>query len=241
MFLDILTIVGLTVLAGSLIPLGGLLASVESIRPNWLEKEFRHFLIAFGGGILLGAVSVVLIPEGQSSMGDSLWAIPAIAAGGVLFFLVERAMGLKRRESPQLMGLMLDFIPEAIALGGLAVVSPETAVLMAVLIAMQNLPEGFNAYRELASLPGYTSRKTLAFMGSLVITGPVAGLLGYFFLSDRPVILGAVMLVASGGILYLIFQDIAPQSRLDRHWGPPLGAVAGFCLALFSHDFVTHV
>lgn len=241
MFLDILIIVGLTVLAGSLIPLGGLLASVESIRPNWLEKEFRHFLIALGGGILLGAVSVVLIPEGQSSMGDSLWAIPAIAAGGVLFFLVERALGLKRRESPQLMGLMLDFIPEAIALGGLAVVSPETAVLMAVLIAMQNLPEGFNAYRELASLPGYTSRKTLAFMGSLVITGPVAGLLGYFFLADRPVILGAVMLVASGGILYLIFQDIAPQSRLDRHWGPPLGAVAGFCLALFSHDFVTHV
>ncbi|MDR9424600.1 MAG: divalent cation transporter [Marinobacter sp.] len=241
MFLDILVIVGLTVLAGSLIPLGGLLASVESIRPNWLEKEFRHFLIALGGGILLGAVSVVLIPEGQSSMGDSLWAIPAIAAGGVLFFLVERALGLKRRESPQLMGLMLDFIPEAIALGGLAVVSPQTAVLMAVLIAMQNLPEGFNAYRELASLPGYTSRKTLAFMGALVITGPVAGLLGYFFLADRPVILGAVMLVASGGILYLIFQDIAPQSRLERHWGPPLGAVAGFCLALFSHDFVTHV
>ncbi|MGO1233675.1 MAG: ZIP family metal transporter [Marinobacter sp.] len=241
MFLDILTIVGLTVLAGSLIPLGGLLASVETIRPNWLEKEFRHFLIAFGGGILLGAVSVVLIPEGQSSMGDSLWAIPAIAAGGVLFFLVERALGLQRRESPQLMGLMLDFIPEAIALGGLAVVSPKTAVLMAVLIAMQNLPEGFNAYRELASLPGYTARKTLAFMGSLVVTGPVAGLLGYFFLSDRPIILGAVMLVASGGILYLIFQDIAPQSRLDRHWGPPLGAVAGFCLALFSHDFVTHV
>ncbi|MGM0952567.1 MAG: ZIP family metal transporter [Pseudomonadota bacterium] len=241
MFLDILIIVGLTVLAGALIPLGGLLASVESIRPNWLEKEFRHFLIALGGGILLGAVSVVLIPEGQSSMGESLWAIPAIAAGGVLFFLVERAMGLKRRESPQLLGLMLDFIPEAIALGGLAVVSPETAVLMAVLIAMQNLPEGFNAYRELVSLPGYTSRKTLAFMGSLVITGPVAGLLGYFFLSDRPMILGAVMLVASGGILYLIFQDIAPQSRLDRHWGPPLGAVAGFCLALFSHDFVTHV
>jgi ZIP family zinc transporter len=241
MFLDILIIVGLTVLAGALIPLGGLLASVESIRPNWLEKEFRHFLIALGGGILLGAVSVVLIPEGQSSMGDSLWAIPAIAAGGVLFFLVERAMGLKRRESPQLMGLMLDFIPEAIALGGLAVVSPETAVLMAVLIAIQNLPEGFNAYRELVSLPGYTSRKTLAFMGSLVLTGPVAGLLGYFFLSDRPMILGAVMLAASGGILYLIFQDIAPQSRLDRHWGPPLGAVAGFCLALFSHDFVTHV
>lgn len=241
MFTDVLYIVGLTVLAGACIPLGGLLASFERVRPNWLEQEVRHFLIALGGGILLGAVSVVLIPEGQSSVGDSLWAIPAIIAGGLLFFGIERILGLKRRESPQLMGVMLDFIPEATALGGLAVVSPETAVLMAVLIAMQNLPEGFNAYRELVSLPGYTSRKTLLFMSCLVMTGPLAGLLGYFFLSERPVILGAIMLSASGGILYLIFQDIAPQSRLERHWGPPLGAVVGFCLALFSHDLVGQV
>lgn len=241
MLMDVLYIVGLTVLAGACIPLGGLLASFEHIRPNWLEQEVRHFLIALGGGILLGAVSVVLIPEGQSSMGDSLWTIPAIIAGGLLFFGVERILGLKRRESPQLMGVMLDFIPEATALGGLAVVSPETAVLMAVLIAMQNLPEGFNAYRELVSLPGYTSTKTLLFMTGLVMTGPLAGLLGYFFLSERPVVLGAIMLIASGGILYLIFQDIAPQSRLERHWGPPLGAVVGFCLALFSHDLVGQV
>jgi len=66
-------------------------------------------------------------------------------------------------------------------------------------------------------------------------------LLGYFFLSERPVVLGVIMLVASGGILYLIFQDIAPQSRLEHHWAPPLGAVVGFCLALFSHDLVGQV
>ncbi|WP_417567858.1 ZIP family metal transporter [Marinobacter sp.] len=241
MLVDIVYIVGLTLVAGACIPLGGLLASFERVGPNWLEEEFRHFLIALGGGILLGAVSVVMIPEGQSSMDDSLWAIPAIIAGGLLFFVIERILGLQRRESPQLMGVMLDFVPEAIALGGLAVVSPETAVLMAVLIAMQNLPEGFNAYREIASLPGYTSRKTLVFMSCLVITGPLAGLLGYFFLSERPIALGVIMLVASGGILYLIFQDIAPQSRLERHWGPPLGAVVGFCMALFSHDLVGQV
>jgi len=238
MFIDVLSIVGLTVLAGACIPLGGLLASFERIRPNWLEQEFRHFVIALGGGILLGAVAVVFIPEGRSSMGGSLLAIPAILAGGLIFFLIERVLGLKRRESPQLLGVMLDFIPEAAALGGLAVVNTEIALLMALLIALQNLPEGFNAYRELLYLKGHSSRKTLVFMISLVITGPVAGLFGYFFLSERPVLLGSLMLMASGGILYLIFQDIAPQSRLDRHWGPPLGAVLGFCITLFSHYLV---
>lgn len=71
-------------------------------------------------------------------------------------------------------------------------------------------------------------------MWSLVVIGPLTGLAGYFLLAEFPSALGAVMLFASGGILCLIFQDIAPQSRLKRHWAPPLGAVAGFSVALFS-------
>ncbi|MDX1574089.1 MAG: divalent cation transporter, partial [Methylophaga sp.] len=77
-------------------------------------------------------------------------------------------------------------------------------------------------------------------MAFLVVLGPVAGLTGYFFLSDEPVILGAIMLFASGGILYLVFQDIAPQSKLNKHWAPPLGAVFGFCLALLSNLLLSH-
>jgi hypothetical protein len=50
-------------LAGAMIPLGGILARVEHIRPQWLEEEFRHSVIAFGGGILFAAVSLVLVPQ----------------------------------------------------------------------------------------------------------------------------------------------------------------------------------
>ncbi|MEZ6108446.1 MAG: hypothetical protein R3B96_20695 [Pirellulaceae bacterium] len=46
--------------------------------------------------------------------------------------------------------------------------------------------------------------------------------------------MAAVMLFAAGGILYLVFQDIAPQARLKRHWSPPLGAVAGFLLGVIG-------
>jgi ZIP family zinc transporter len=42
------------------------------------------------------------------------------------------------------------------------------------------------------------------------------------------------MLFAAGGILYVIFQDIAPQSKLKKHWAPPLGAVAGFLLGVLG-------
>ena len=53
-----------TALAGACIPIGALLARIEHIRSRWLEEELRHFAIAFGGGILVGAVALVLIPKG---------------------------------------------------------------------------------------------------------------------------------------------------------------------------------
>lgn len=236
--MSILEIIAFTGLAGVCIPAGGALATVERIRPNWLEREFRHFLIAFGGGILLGAVSVVLVPEGVAHLDGSPAAIPVVLAGGVVFFALERLLGLRRREAPQLTGMVLDYVPEAIALGGLAALGSAAAPLLALLIGLQNLPEGFNAYREVDAGNGNPA-KTLAVMGALVPLGPAAGLCGYFFLSAHPAMLGTIMLFASGGVLYLIFQDIAPQSRLEKHWAPPLGAVFGFCFALFG-DMMVH-
>ncbi len=191
-----------------------------------------------GGGILLGAVAVVLVPEGLDALGESPWGILLLLGGGLLFFLIERIMGRHRRETPQLMGMLLDYVPEAVALGGLLASGATVAPLLAVLIGLQNLPEGFNAYRELTPLNGNSRSRTLRSMTWLVLLGPVAGVTGYLFLADYPTVLGAIMLVASGGILYLIFQDIAPQSRLERHWGPPLGAVIGFSIAVFG-DLLT--
>jgi len=237
--LEVFIIIILTVLSGSCIPLGGIIAQHEHIRPNWLENELRHFLIAFGGGILLGAVALVLVPEGINNMNHSKFAILYIVAGGVAFFVIEKILGLRRREAPQLMGMILDYVPEAIALGGLVALSSPVAPLLALLIGLQNLPEGFNTYRELVSRNKNNSKTIIQSMIALVAIGPIAGLSGYFFLSEHQEVLGAIMLIASGGILYLIFQDIAPQSRLKKHWAPPLGAVFGFCVALFSEMLVT--
>lgn len=235
---EIVTIIILTGCAGACIPLGGAVASFEHIRPYWLEREFRHFLIAFGGGILLGAAAEILVPEGVSSMQGSMFAIPIMLAGAFGFFVIERFLGLRRREAPQLMGMVLDYIPEAIALGGLVATGSSISPLLALLIGLQNLPEGFNSYREIKRQRDNDPGKTLLSMGLLVPLGPLAGLSGYFFLSGHDAVLGAIMLFSSGGIIYLIFQDIAPQSRLEKHWAPPLGAVFGFCLALFSEMLV---
>jgi ZIP family zinc transporter len=230
-----------TTFAGACIPLGAALARFERLGPEWLETEFRHGVIAFGGGVLFGAVALVLVPEGVSRMSGGALAVLCFLAGGSLCFVFERWQGRRiGRETPQLTAMLSDYLPESMALGGMFTAAAPGAMLLALLIGLQNLPEGFNAWRELRAAgpaPG-VGRAALVFAG-LVLLGPAAGLLGWFVLAEHPSVLGGLMLFSAGAILYLTFQDLAPQARLERHWGPPLGAVCGFSLALLG-DLAIH-
>lgn len=223
-----------TTAAGACIALGGLAAVNLRRRPNWLENEFRHGVIAFGGGVLLAAVVLVLLPQGLAALGDA-WAVAAcFVGGGVAVYAVERQLGLRRRESPQFAAMLLDYVPESLALGGMFAAGVRQGALLALLIGLQNLPEGFNAYRERVAARGARPAVVLGQMALLAPLGPLLALLSWCLLADRPGVLGGIMLAAAGGILYLIFQDIAPAARLQRHRAPPLGAVLGFCAALLG-------
>lgn len=46
------------------------------------------------------------------------------------------------------------------------------------------------------------------------------------------------MTAASGGILYLVFQDIAPQARMRKHWLPALGAILGFAIGMLGKKLI---
>ncbi|MDF2374791.1 MAG: hypothetical protein P1U81_01030 [Verrucomicrobiales bacterium] len=229
-----LAIVLWTLLAGAAMPLGAVLARFEQIKPRWLENEFRHFVIAFGGGALLSAVALVLVPEGIADL-----SIPAVAfwflLGGVTFFGLDVLLASRKTQAAQLVAMLADFIPEAIALGAAFGSGSPVGPLLAVLIALQNLPEGFNSYREVSASGSLRPLHILITFSALALLGPVCGLGGYFFLADFPTAISGLMLFSAGGILYLIFQDIAPQAKLERHWSPPLGAVAGFLLGLIAH------
>lgn len=236
---EVIKIILYTLCAGACIPLGGVLAYVEKIRPKWLENEFRHSVIAFGGGILLAAVALVLVPEGIVYVNHSTLSVIILFSGGVCFFILERILGARRREKPQFTAMLLDYVPESLALGGAFAIGAQAAPLLAVFIGLQNLPEGFNAYRELRSMPQSNARHILGFMFLLVPIGPIVAVVGWVYFNEKALLIGATMLFASGGILYLIFQDIAPQSHMKRHWAPPLGAVLGFCIGMLGNNIVT--
>lgn len=226
-------IVVLTLAAGLAMPLGASLAVVERIRPFWLENEVRHAVIAFGGGALLAAVALVLVPEGMHGLPP--WAVVAsFVSGSLLFMFLDMRLAANDTQLSQLIAMLTDFVPEALALGAAFTFSESAGLLMAGIIALQNLPEGFNAYREITASTDYRRLPILGVFFLMAFLGPIAGLTGYAFLAEYPRVISCVMLFAAGGILYIIFQDIAPQARLKNHWAPPLGASAGFLLGVIG-------
>ena len=81
--------------------------------------------------------------------------------------------------------------------------------------------------------------RVLGIFVAIGIVGPVAAWIGYSLLATQQEVLGLIMLFASGGILYLIFQSIAPNVPLKNSLAPPLGVVAGFMLGLIGQMLVS--
>jgi ZIP family zinc transporter len=222
---------------GATIPVGAWAARLTRVPRGALGSELEHGIVAFGGGVLLAAVALVLVPESLPEL-PPLWIGIAFAGGGLTFLLVDRAIAASGYSASQLIAMLLDFVPEAIALGAMLATGNRAGFLLAVLIALQNLPEGFNAYREVAARGARPGRGAMLAFTSLPLLGPVAAYAGFSLLARQPAVLAAIMLFASAGILYLTFQDIAPQARLRNHWAPALGAVAGFLVGLLGHVLV---
>lgn len=228
----------LSLCSGLAMPLGAQLATYEHWLPDWLDVEFRHSVTAFGGGALLSAVALVLVPESMETLSVSS-AVLAFGAGGVVFMLIDIALAHYQLKASQMLAMLSDFIPEALALGAAIAMQNPSVLLLASLIGLQNLPEGFNAYREMTESSNQDSKKIRFAFLAMAFLGPIAAVVGYNWLVTEPMVLAWIMMFASGGILYSVFQDIAPQVPLERHWSPPLGAVAGFSVGIIGH-MLTH-
>jgi len=227
----LVTALALATLAGATIPLGAWLATLKvGLFPDWLANELRHGIIAFGAGALLAAVALVLLPEGSARLNDAS-ALFWFLMGGAGFAVVDTLLAANGSKMAQFLAMIMDYLPEALALGALISGDMATAVLVACLIGLQNLPEGFNAMREMSQNGSVRLWPFLA----MVPLGPLLAYVGLILPAEFEPLIGAVMMIASGGILFLVFQDIAPQVPLQNHTLPTLGAVMGFALGLAGH------
>ena len=218
--------------AGATVFIGGLLANLfdHHIKDSPVKYQVVHTLMSFGAGIILSAIALVLVPKGMEEL--SIWGVVgSFSLGAIIFMLIDRRLAKSGGQQATLLAMMMDFVPESIALGAVFAIEPQMALLLAVFIGLQNLPESFNSFRDLVK-SGFSVNKTLAIFFVLSFFGVISALIGHFFLREHPDLTAHLMIFASGGILYLLIQDIIPESKLADNHLTSLGATLGFLIGI---------
>ncbi|NRB82598.1 MAG: ZIP family metal transporter [Winogradskyella sp.] len=224
--------------AGITIFLGGLLANYfnHHIKESPIKYEITHTLMSFGAGIILSALALVLIPKGLEELELLPFAF-SFLFGALLFLFLDQYLAKKGSQTATLLAMLMDFIPESIALGAVFAIEPKMATVLGVFIGLQNLPEAFNAFRDLVQ-SGFSVKKTLIIFFFLSFLGITGALIGHYLLSDYPDLTAHLMTFASGGILYLLIQDIIPESKLEKKYLTSLGAIIGFLVGVISEKLI---
>jgi len=223
-----------SLIAGSTVFIGGLLSYYfENKVHNKVIRELTiHYLIAFATGIMISAISFVLIPKGMENL-PIFFSVLLFLFGGISFYYFDKLVEKHKQNIPQVLAMLLDFIPESIALGAVFVYDHKTGILLSIFIALQNLPESFNSYIELKKIK-HSSKKALFILFILSFTGILFSSFGYFFLDNKTEITSSLMLFSAGGIMYIIFQDIAPLLAFHRRKLIALGVNLGFIIGMLG-------
>ncbi|MCS7292012.1 MAG: ZIP family metal transporter [Gloeomargarita sp. SKYBB_i_bin120] len=235
--------------------LGSGLGALPVLLPIALTVGLQALLLGFGGGVMLAATAFSLVIPGTEAalqLGyPQAWAAVSMAigilVGGVLLELAHNFFphehffkGLEGGRAGHLkriwlfvLAITLHNFPEGLAVGvGFGDVEVGNPLALTVGIALQNIPEGLIVATSLRGL-GYGRWFAV---GIALLTGlvePVGGLVGAALVSLSRQILPWGMALAAGAMLFVISDEIIPESHrrgLERQG--TAGVMLGFVVML---------
>jgi zinc transporter, ZIP family len=218
-------------------------------------------LTAFGGGVLLSAVALELVPEADEQAGAGLTAV-GLLAGTAVFVALDgwltrdpememmrrsghaaaagRAMTMPAQQAEAARGeaiaagLFVDGVPESIALG-LTIAEGEIGLALLVGILVGNVVEAYGAAQPII-VGGHSRRFAVVLLGAIGVALAAATLLGGTVLSDAsPGVVGTAQAIAAGAVLAVVSISIIPHAFEEVSSlvasATVLGFVAGYLLA----------
>jgi zinc transporter, ZIP family len=223
-FNDVFIVIVITLFAGGSSFIGALIGKYIHF-----SKSVVLFLTAFGAGILISAAIFEMVIQAEKSIGI-ISTLLFFIFGAIIFTIADVIAVKKGGGADILIGIGLDTIPESLAIGASIAAGPAFAI--ALLIGIQNIPEGIAAYKEMRTgKTAFTnSKKALYAIGIVSIMPVILGLVGLFFLQGLNYIIGLILALSAGGIFYMLFYDMIPKAHQERKWLPTFGAVLGFII-----------
>lgn len=228
---------------------------VGALIASWVKLPERVAapVTAFGGGILLAAVALELVPEADAEAGLAVTAM-GMLLGTALF--VGADAWLSRDPSTETMrrsrhaaaagrpmktldraeaargeaiasGIFVDGVPESIALG-LTVADRHLGVALLVGVLVGNVVEAYGAVRPIIA-SGYSKRFAVGLLAGIGLALAGATVLGGTLLADAsPAFVGGAQAVAAGAVLAVVSISIIPYAFDEVSRLVAFAVVAGF-------------
>ena len=217
-----------------------------------ISHKFSDIVLAFAAGVMLCAAVLGLILPSLEYGGKFSVVITVIGVFfGALFVNIidkivphlHRLTGIDQEKHPEntetlnkvllfIMAIAIHNLPEGIAAGvGFGTGNTSEALTIAGGIALQNIPEGMVI---ISPMLNAGISKGRAFLIALVtgIVEVIGTLLGYFAISVSSAILPFALAFAGGTMLYVISDEMIPETHHDNESFATYSLIFGFCLML---------
>jgi zinc transporter, ZIP family len=231
--------IGWGALAASSLVIGAAL----SFAREWSMRQVGYVL-AFGAGALISAVSFELAAEGIEVGGAPITGL-GLGVGAVTYFvldgLIARRHSTGRGRKGRMegdgsgtalaLGAFLDGIPEQLVLGINIAAGGGVGVSLLVAIFVSNLPEALGSADDMAK-QGKPRERILRLWLLVAAICALASLVGYL-LADTVSGDGKAAIdgFAAGALLVMLIDSMIPDARKDAGRGAGLVTVLGFAVA----------
>jgi zinc transporter, ZIP family len=226
-------------LAASSLVIGALLASAR----HWPHRQLGYVL-AFGAGALISAVSYELVQEGTDAGGSGSVAI-GLAAGAFAYYFADGAVarrfsagrgmpGRMQGSSPGqalALGAFLDGIPEQLVLGISVASGNGVGVGLLAAIFVSNLPESIGSSSEMQRTG--TDRSTILRLWIAVAAICVLATLVGYAIADAASeeVRAGVNGFAAGALIVLLIDSLIPEATKQAGRTAGLVTTLGFAVA----------
>ncbi|MFL5833415.1 MAG: ZIP family metal transporter [Solirubrobacterales bacterium] len=231
--------IGWGALAASSLVIGAAL----SFAREWPTRQVGYVL-AFGAGALISAVSFELAAEGIEVGGAPITGL-GLGVGAVTYYLLDgliarrHATGRGRKGRAEgdgsgtalALGAFLDGIPEQLVLGINIAAGGGVGISLLVAIFVSNLPEALGSADDM-SKQGKSRERILRLWLLVAAICALASLAGYL-LADAVKGNGKAAIdgFAAGALLVMLIDSMIPDARKDAGRGAGLVTVLGFAVA----------
>lgn len=211
--------------------------------------RFNNIMLSFASGVMLAAsIWGLIVPALEFSKFSFIIAVLGLFLGAVCIDLCNKLIphlhsltGLdngdllsKENEINKallfVIAIAVHNLPEGIATGvSFGTGNISDAIMVSLSIALQNIPEGMVIVSPLLSI-GISKKRTLAIALLTGATEIIGTLIGYLIISISNFVLPFALSFAGGSMIYVIVDEMFPETRLDGGKWCSYSLLCGFSL-----------